>query len=398
MFCAIFFFINIYQQIKGVLFVIKILLSAGEASGDLHAAALTKAILALEPTAEIYGMGGEAMRAAGGEVVFDIKDHGVMGIVEVIRKLPQLYKLKKDFRKLMQDRRPDCFVTIDYPDFNMRIASMAKEMGIPIVAYIAPSAWVWRKGRARDVAKLVNKVASIFPFEYDLYKAAGADVEFVGHPLVDIVKLHISETAAKAKAGKRDGHPLVLLLPGSRIKEIKNMLPPMLKALKIIKAKKPGVDFVVPRASTIPLVMLKELIAVAGVEVHIVEGDTYDIMNVADVALATSGTVTLEAALCGLPSVICYKTSAITVAIARCLVSIPNIGLPNIVAGHQILPELIQEEMTPDNMAKEVLNFLEPSEHARIRKELKDVVKKLGTSGAVERVAKLILKQAGEHK
>jgi len=381
-----------------VLFVIKILLSAGEASGDLHAAALTKAILALEPTAEIYGMGGEAMRAAGGEVVFDIKDHGVMGIVEVIRKLPQLYKLKKDFRKLMQDRRPDCFVTIDYPDFNMRIASMAKEMGIPIVAYIAPSAWVWRKGRARDVAKLVNKVASIFPFEYDLYKAAGADVEFVGHPLVDIVKLHISETAAKAKAGKRDGHPLILLLPGSRIKEIKNMLPPMLKALKIIKAKNPGVDFVVPRASTIPLGMLKELIAVAGVEVHIVEGDTYDIMSVADVALATSGTVTLEAALCGLPSVICYKTSAITVAIARCLVRIPHIGLPNIVAGRQILPELIQEEMTPDNMAKEVLNFLEPSEHARIRKELKDVVKKLGKSGAVERVAKLILKQAGEHK
>jgi lipid-A-disaccharide synthase len=378
--------------------VIKILLSAGEASGDLHAAALTKAILALEPTAEIYGMGGEAMRAAGGEVVFDIKDHGVMGIVEVIRKLPQLYKLKKDFRKLMQDRRPDCFVTIDYPDFNMRIASMAKEMGIPIVAYIAPSAWVWRKGRARDVAKLVNKVASIFPFEYDLYKAAGADVEFVGHPLVDIVKLHISETAAKAKAGKRDGHPLILLLPGSRIKEIKNMLPPMLKALKIIKAKNPGVDFVVPRASTIPLGMLKELIAVAGVEVHIVEGDTYDIMSVADVALATSGTVTLEAALCGLPSVICYKTSAITVAIARCLVRIPHIGLPNIVAGRQILPELIQEEMTPDNMAKEVLNFLEPSEHARIRKELKDVVKKLGKSGAVERVAKLILKQAGEHK
>jgi len=378
--------------------VTKILISAGEASGDLHAAALTKALLALEPTAEIYGMGGDALRAAGGEVVFDIKDHGVMGTVEVLRKLPQLYKLKKDFRKLMENRRPDCFVTIDYPDFNMRIAAMAKEMGIPILSYIAPSAWVWRRGRAKDVAKLVNKVASIFPFEYDVYKEAGADVEFVGHPLVDIVKPHISEVEARIKAGKRENHPLVLLLPGSRIKEIKNMLPTMLKALKIIKAKKPGVDFVVPRASTIPLSMLKEIIAVAGVEVKIVEGDTYDVMNVADVALATSGTVTLEAALCGLPSVICYKTSAITVAIARCLVRIPYIGLPNIVAGRQILPELIQETMTPDNMAKEVLNFLEPSEYVRIRKELRDVVKKLGTPGAVERVARLILEQAGEHK
>lgn len=376
----------------------KILISAGEASGDLHAAALIKAILALEPTAEIYGMGGEAMRSAGGDVIFDIKDHGVMGIVEVICKLPQLFKLKSAFRQLMIDRRPDCFVTIDYPDFNMRIAAVAKELGIPIVAYIAPSAWVWRKGRAKAVAKLVNKVASIFPFEYDVYKEAGANVEFVGHPLVDIVKLRLPLPEAKQKAGKREGRSLVLLLPGSRLKEIKNMLPPMLNALKIIKAKKPGVDFVIPRASTVPLALLKELIAVAGVEVRIVEGDVYDVMNVADVALATSGTVTLEAALCGLPSVICYKTSAITVMIAKLLVKIPYIGLPNIVAGRKIMPELIQEEMSPDNMAKEVLNFLEPSEHARIRTVLKEVAKRLGAPGAVERVAKIILKQAGEHK
>lgn len=376
----------------------KILISAGEASGDLHAAALTKAILALDPTTEIYGMGGDAMRAAGGDVIFDIKDHGVMGSIEVIRKLPQLYKLRKDFRKLMQERRPDCFVTIDYPDFNMRIAAIAKELGIPIVSYIALSAWVWRKGRAKDVAKLVNKVASIFPFEYDVYKSAGADVEFVGHPLVDIVQFHLPLAMAKKKAGKREGHPLVLLLPGSRLKEIKNMLPLMLKALKIVKAKKPSVDFVLPKATTIPTALLKELIVVAGVEVRIVEGDVYDVMRVADVALATSGTVTMEAALCGLPSVICYKTSAITVALARLLVKIPYIGLPNIVAGRQVLPELIQEDMTPDNMAEEVLNFLEPSEHARIRAVLEDVAKRLGPPGAVERVAKLVLKQAGEDK
>ena len=376
----------------------KILISAGEASGDLHAAALTKAILALEPTTEIYGMGGDAMRAAGGDVIFDIKDHGVMGTIEVIRKLPQLYKLRNAFRQLMKDRRPDCFVTIDYPDFNMRIAAIAKKMGIPTVAYIAPSAWVWRKGRAKDVAKLVNKVASIFPFEYDVYKDAGADVEFVGHPLVDIVKFDLPLLEAKKKAGKREGRPLVLLLPGSRLKEIKNMLPPMLKASKIIKAKMPSVDFVIPKASTIPLTLLKEFIVVAGVEVRIVEGNAYDVMRVADVALATSGTVTMEAALCGLPSVICYKTSAITVALARLLVKIPYIGLPNIVAGKKVLPELIQEDMTPDNMAAEVLNFLEPSEHARIRAVLGDVAKRLGPSGAVERVAKLILKQAGEDK
>ena len=160
----------------------KIMISAGEASGDVHAAALTSEILKLDPTAQVYGMGGDALRTAGGEVLFDIKDHGVMGLVEIIRKLPALFRLRSDFAEVMDNRRPDCLVTIDYPGFNMRLAKVARAKGIPVISFIAPSAWAWRKGRAKNVAKLVNKVAAIFPFEYEVYKEAGADVEFMGHP------------------------------------------------------------------------------------------------------------------------------------------------------------------------------------------------------------------------
>ncbi len=176
--------------------MVKILISAGEASGDVHAAAVTAAIKSLAPDAEVYGMGGEALRQAGGEVLFDIGEHGVMGFVEVLRKLPALFKLRAEFIKVMETRRPDCFLVIDYPDFNMRLAKAAHARGIPVISYISPSAWAWRRGRARDVAKIVDKVAAIFPFEYDVYHEAGADTVFVGHPQLDIVRPEMDRSRA----------------------------------------------------------------------------------------------------------------------------------------------------------------------------------------------------------
>ena len=376
----------------------KIFISAGEASGDLHAAAITKAVHKLCPDAQVFGMGGAALRAAGGEVLFDIKDYSVMGTVEVIRKLPQLFKLRAAFKTVMEERRPDCFVTVDYPEFNMRIAKVAKALYIPILSYIPPSAWAWRKGRAKDVAALVDKVACIYPFAYEVYKEAGADVEFVGNPLLDIVKTKLSRAEAEQKAGKRSGHELVLLLPGSRLKEITNVLPLMLKAAKLLKTQKPTVDFILQKAPTIDAALLENLVRQSGLEVRLLEGDNYDMMSVADVALATSGTVTLEAAICGLPAVICYKASALTVALGRMLIKTKYIGLPNILAGREILPELIQKDLTADKMAAAVLHFLQPEIYTAIRQELHRVVAKLGAPGAVERVAALILKLAGEAK
>ncbi|MCQ2374153.1 MAG: lipid-A-disaccharide synthase [Phascolarctobacterium sp.] len=376
----------------------RVLISAGEASGDIHAGAITAALKEINKDIEVYGMGGDLLRAAGGEVLFDIKDHSVMGFVEVLKKLPDIFKLKAEFKKLLQERRPDIFVTIDYPDFNMRIAKIAHEMGIPVLSFIPPSAWVWRKGRAKDVAKITDKVACIFPFEYDVYKEAGAKAEFVGHPLVDIVKPSMSKAEAEKWAGKEKDKKLILLMPGSRLMEIEKALPTLLEAGKLIKNQLPNVQFILPRAGTIPMELLTDKVKASRLDVKITEGNNYDLFSVADLALATSGTVTLEAALCDLGSIIVYKASPITFFIAKLVVKIPNIGLPNIVAGKQILPELLQDDFTPEKVAQKALEFLTPERNAQMHEDLKFVRERLGGSGAVKRVAQLIIKTAEDKK
>lgn len=376
----------------------KILISAGEASGDIHAAAVTAALKRIDSTTEVFGMGGDELRAAGGEVLFDIKDHGVMGFVEVIKKLPDLFKLRREFARVMDERKPDCLVVVDYPGFNMKLAKLAHDKGIPVVSYIAPSAWAWNKGRAKNVAKIVDKVACIFPFEYDVYKEAGAPVEFVGHPLVDIVHPTMERAEAEAWVGKVPGHPLVLLMPGSRLMEIERMLDVILEGAKLLKKQMPEVQFAMPRAGTIPIEMLQGKIKASGLDVKITEGHNYDLFSVADLALATSGTVTLEAAMCGLPSVILYRTSAITAFIARRVINIPNIGLPNIVAGRQILPELLQEELTPAKLAATAVELLAPERRPQLEANLAYMKERLGEPGAVNRVAQLILRIAEEKK
>ena len=376
----------------------RILISAGEASGDIHAAAVTAAIKKIDSSAEVFGMGGDALRNAGGEVLFDIKDHGVMGFVEVLKKLPDLFKLRDDFEKVMDERKPDCLITVDYPGFNMKLAKLAHDKGIPVVSYIAPSAWAWHKSRAKKVAKIVDKVACIFPFEYDVYKEAGAHVEFVGHPLVDIVKPKMTQEEAMAFAGKEEGKKLILLMPGSRLMEIEKMLPTLLEAAKLIKKQLPEVSFVMPRAGTIPISLLEEKIQTSGLDVKITEGNNYDLFSVADLALATSGTVTLEAALCGLGSVIVYKTNPVTYFIAKLVVNIPHIGLPNIVAAKSVLPELIQNDFTPEKVAQEALALLESERNEKMKDDLAYVKERLGKPGAVGRVAELVLKIAGEKR
>jgi len=375
---------------------LKIMISAGEASGDMHAAALTAEIKKIAPDVEIFGMGGDALRQAGGKVVFDIKEHGVMGFWEVIKRLPKLFKLKNDFVKLMDEEKPDCFVTVDYPGFNMKIAKIAHSKNIPVVSYIAPSAWAWRKGRAKDVAKIVSVVASIFPFEFDVYRNAGANTVFVGNPLVDIVSPDMDETAAREFAGKRDGHPLVLIMPGSRLMEIEKMLPTLLAGAKLLQNNFPNIDFAMPCAGTIPRELLENKVKEAGLSVKITEGHNYSLFSVADLALATSGTVTLEAALLGLGSVIVYRTNWFNALIAKLVLNIPHIGLPNIVAGRLVLPELLQNDFTAEQVAKVAGELLDVDRHELMKKDLAFVRERLGESGAVHRVAELVLKTAKE--
>ena len=372
----------------------RILISAGEASGDLYAGAVTRGIKQLNPEAEVFGMGGDCLREAGGEVLFDIKDHSLMGFVEVLKKLPDVWKLRNAFIDLMEKRKPDVLLTIDYPGFNMRLAKLAKERGINVVYFIAPQVWAWRPGRAADVAKVTDKIACIFPFECDFYKSYGADIEFIGHPLVDTVKPSLSRKEAEELAGKRTGHPLILLMPGSREMEIQRLLPVMLDAVKILKQKRPELDFAIPRAATIAKEILEDSVRQAGLNIRLIEGHNYDVMSVADLAIVTSGTVTLEAAMCGLGCEILYKSSPVSFWIAKRVVKIPNIGLPNIVAGRQIEPELLQDDCTPENIAATALKMLEPERFAQLQRDLQEVKEKLGEPGAVKRVSELVLRMA----
>lgn len=372
----------------------RILISAGEASGDLYAGAVTRGIKQLNPEAEVFGMGGDCLREAGGEVLFDIKDHSLMGFVEVLKKLPDVWKLRNAFIDLMEKRKPDVLLTIDYPGFNMRLAKLAKERGINVVYFIAPQVWAWRPGRAADVAKVTDKIACIFPFECDFYKSYGADIEFIGHPLVDTVKPSLSRKEAEELAGKRTGHPLILLMPGSREMEIQRLLPVMLDAVKILKQKRPELDFAIPRAATIAKEILEDSVRQAGLNIRLIEGHNYDVMSVADLAIVTSGTVTLEAAMCGLGCEILYKSSPVSFWIAKRVVKIPNIGLPNIVAGRQIEPELLQDDCTPENISSTALELLKPERFAQLQRDLQEVKEKLGEPGAVKRVAELVLRMA----
>lgn len=370
----------------------KIMISVGEASGDLHGASLATALQSMQPDIKIFGMGGQAMKAAGVNIAYDIADLGVIGFVEIIKNLPKLFRLRDNLAELMERERPDVLVIIDYHGFNIRLAKIAKKKGIPVISYICPKVWAWGRGRAKDVAETVEKVAAIFPFEVDVYKEAGANVDFFGNPLLDIVKTSMPKEEAVQFFGVNPQEPVILLLPGSRQQEIINLLPVMLTSAKKIMEKLPKAQFLLPVASTISREMLMQIINSHHVPVTLTEKNTYDLMNIADMGIAASGTVTLEAALLKLPTVIIYKVAALSYLIGKIIVKIPYISLPNIVAGRKIVPELVQSAANTDNIAKESLTILtDPAARNEIIKDLEEMGQKLGTPGAVKRVAQEIL-------
>ncbi|HEY3423992.1 MAG TPA: lipid-A-disaccharide synthase [Negativicutes bacterium] len=372
--------------------MVKIMFSAGEASGDLHGGSVAAALKAIQPDIVMLGMGGQAMRAAGVDIVYDIAELGVIGLVEIIKNLPRLFRLRDQLAEIMERERPDVLVVIDYPGFNMRLAKIAKRKGIPIVSYISPSAWAWGNGRAKEVAETVAKVAAIFPFEAEVYQEAGADVTFVGHPLLDIVRPVMDKPEAYRHFNADSARPLVLLLPGSRRQEIDNLLPVMLAAAEKIVEKVPDCQFYLPLASTISREMLHNIISNYKIPVTLTEGNSYDLMNIADVAIAASGTVTLEASLLQLPTVIIYKVAALTYFFGKFMVKIPYISLPNIIAGRKIVPELLQSDANPGNIAAETTTILtDATVRARTLLDLAEVKAKLGQPGAVHRVAEVIL-------
>lgn len=375
----------------------KIMFSAGEASGDVHGASVARAIRERYPQADMLGMGGDLMKEAGVRIVYDIKNLGLIGAVEIIKSLPKFFKLRSHLKSIMIAEKPDVFVCIDYPGFNMRLAKVAKSLGIPVVYYIAPTIWAWHKSRGKDIKKTVTKVASIFPFEAEAYKEFGCDVEFVGHPLLDIVKATMTKEEAYQKFATSHKFHNVLLMPGSRKQEVLTLLDTMLGAMqayldrhKVEEGYKP-VKIFLPRAHTIDRETLEAYIDKYKLPVTITEGDTYNLMQICDMALAASGTATLETALMGLPTVLLYQVSPITYALAKLLVNLQFIGLPNIIAKKQVIPELLQGDVNPQTVLDTLTPLLDDEEaNQAMRADLKDIKTKLGQPGAVKRVAQLI--------
>ena len=377
----------------------KVMICAGEASGDLHGASVASELKSIDPQIELLGMGGSHMRSAGIDIVYDIAVIGVMGFVEILRNLPRFFRLREYLSRVMEERRPDVILLIDYGGFNMALASVAKKKNIPVVYYICPKAWVWGKWRAKAIAGWVNKVAAIFPFEAEIYRQAGASVEFVGHPLLDIVHSTMDRQVAYRFFGADPQRPLLLLLPGSRYQEVESLLELMLASARKVQEQIPDCQFFLPVAPTIPLERIESVVKASGVSVVFTRNSTYNLMQIADCAIAASGTVTLEAALMELPSVIVYRVKTATYWLIRLVANVSHVGLPNIVSGRRILPELIQDEATSTNVSQAALRLLQDTAvRQQARSDIKQVRINLGQPGAVLRVAKIVLDVAAGGK
>lgn len=369
----------------------KVMFSAGEASGEVHAASVAKALKQAFPDVDMLGMGGTLMKEAGVNIIYDIKKLGFIGFVEIVKALPSFFKLRAYLKEIMIREKPDVLVCVDYPGFNMRLAKVAHDLGIPVIYYIAPTIWAWHKSRGKDIAKTVTKVASIFPFEAKAYEEFGVDVEFVGHPLVDIVKPTMTYEEGVEFFHMPPNTKRVLLLPGSRKQEILTLLDRMLQGAQMALAKHPELVFYLPKAHTIERSDLTAIIDKYQVPVTITEEKIYDLMQCCDVALAASGTVTLETALMGLPTVLLYRLSPVTYGLAKVLVNVKMVGLPNIVAGREVIPELLQNAVTAENINNQLESLLyDETRRTQMLKDLDSVKVDLGAPGAVARVAQII--------
>ncbi len=374
----------------------KILIIAGEASGDLHGANLVRAIRAQEPTVAVYGVGSRNMREAGVTMLADASEISVVGATEVLTHIGAIYGVYTKLRRFLRDERPDLLITIDFPDFNILIGKAARKLGIPVLYYISPQVWAWRRGRVKTIGRLVKAIMVVFPFEVDIYRNAGVDVRFVGHPLADIVTSALTSQEARLKLGLAADRRTVALLPGSRRKEIEQLLPDMLRAAKLLRERFSDLQFILPVAPTLDHALVDRHVDGCGIPVRVVDGRVYDVLRAADAAMVTSGTATLETGLMAVPMVIVYRISRLSYLIGRMIIRVRNIGLVNIVAGRTVVPELVQDDATPENIARALSEVLEdPARHAAVRNELLRVRGLLGEGGASAKAASVALELLG---
>jgi lipid-A-disaccharide synthase len=363
------------------------MISCGEASGDLYAGALAPELQARAPGVEIFGFGGPRLAAAGAELIGTFAGLTVTGLTEALRVIPRSYAMYRRLIAAARERRPDVFVAIDFPDFNFRLMAAVHRLGIPIVYYVSPQLWAWRPGRINTMKRLVGKVLVIFPFEAPLYEQAGIPVEFVGHPLVDLARSSQSRTPFLEQHGLQANAPTVALLPGSRPNEIERIAPTIAEAVRLIRSRVASVQFVVARAPNLPTALFAPFAAL-----RMVEGQTDDVLAASDVVITASGTATVQAALHERPMVVVYSVSPLTYRLGKPFLKVDTYAMPNLVAGHRIVPELIQDGFTPGRVAEETVALLVDAERrAQVQEALRIVRERLGSPGASARAASAIL-------
>ncbi|MBI3047342.1 MAG: lipid-A-disaccharide synthase [Acidobacteria bacterium] len=395
----------------------RIMISCGEASGDLYAGALAAALRARAPDVEIVGFGGRRLQQAGASLVGEFTGLTVTGLTEAVRVLPRSFAMYRRLVAAARGRRPDVFVAIDFPDFNFRLMAALRRLGVPVVYYVSPQLWAWRPGRMATMKRFVQRVLVIFPFEAPLYERVSIPVQFVGHPLVDLARARQARDVFLRDRGLRPDAPTVALLPGSRPNELRRLAPVMAAALPLVRARVPDAQFVVARAPYLPDVLFVPFVGRAlsgspgapdtGVPAAparwggvarptiVVDEATDDVLAASDVVITASGTATVQAALHERPMVVVYQVSPLTYRLGKPFLKVDTYAMPNLVAGRRIVPELIQDACTPERIAAEAVALLtDPDRHTRARAALGEVRERLGGPGASGRAADAILEVA----
>ncbi|MBU2499097.1 MAG: lipid-A-disaccharide synthase [Proteobacteria bacterium] len=369
-----------------------ILIVAGEASADLHGSHLVRAIKRMDPDVTFWGIGGKKMEVEGVKIIVPSSEMAVVGLTEVLSRIHVIIRAYRKLKAILKKDRPDLLILIDYPDFNISLAGSAKRFKIPVLYYIGPQVWAWRRGRVRKLARRVDRMAVILPFEEDFYRKRGMVVTYVGHPLMD-EHPHVGEKSKTIEdLGLENGAPIIGLLPGSRREEVINLLPAMIGAAEILHLRHPDLQALLPLASTLSPDLIEVMTSQSRVPIKIYSGDSYKALSVCDLALVASGTATLETAIMGVPMVILYKVSRLSYWIGRMVIRVPYIGLTNLVAGREIVPELIQDEVTPEKIAQEALAILEGSQvRENMVKDLRGLKERVGKGPASEKTAKIAL-------
>ena len=373
----------------------RVMISCGEPSGDLYAGALARELRRIDPNVELTGFGGAHLRRAGASLSGDFSGLSVTGLLEVARVLPRTYAIYKRLVADLHAKRPDVLVAVDFPDFNFRLAHAARALRIPVVYYISPQLWAWRPGRMKTMRRIADMVLVIFPFEEKLYRDAGVPVQWVGHPLLDLADSPEPRDRFLQHHGLDATRPVVALLPGSRRNELRAILPGLAAAARLIATKLPGTQFMLARAPYLPDELFASLTEMSDLRVAMIDGGADHVLAAADVALVASGTVTVQAALHGCPMVVVYRLSPLTYRLGRPFVQVDSFAMANLVAGRKIVPELMQDDFTPERVAAEALPLLlDRDAAARMRRDLQLVRSRLGEPGASARAARAVVEVA----